>query len=218
MSANSHLNFRGKVRIIRKSAKRVDGGMNDDAGEQAAAAIKDCDQQESNRDGKDDLAQIAHEIHAAAVEEVDEMPDAEGHAGDDNGGADIILRNGRKQEAPEDHFLQKAHAEHTHDPAGHFRRCVIDRDTVPEVSRRQDQQRHVVEEPAGRDGGPAKPIPLLQAVLPDKGEKHDRLQDAEGSACGVSDPDGFVQRIRQGLQNTINNYPYNCKCQLVFLI
>ena len=30
MSANSHLNFRGKVRIIRKSAKRVDGGMNDD--------------------------------------------------------------------------------------------------------------------------------------------------------------------------------------------
>ena len=146
------------------------------------------------------------------------MPDAEGHAGDDNGGADSILRNGRKQEAPEDHFLQKAHAEHTHDPAGRFRRCVIDRDTVPEVSRRQDQQRHVVEEPAGRDGGPAKPISPLQAVLPDKGEKHDRLQDAEGCACGVSDPDGFVQRIRQGLQNAVDHDPCDGKPQLVFLI
>lgn len=37
---------RGKVRIIRKSAKRVDDGMDDDAGEQAAAAIKNRDQQE----------------------------------------------------------------------------------------------------------------------------------------------------------------------------
>jgi hypothetical protein len=52
VSANSHLNFRGKVRIIRKSAKRVDGGMDDDAGEQAAAAIKDRDQQETDCDCK----------------------------------------------------------------------------------------------------------------------------------------------------------------------
>ena len=42
--------------------------------------IKDRDQQEADCDGKDDLAQVAHQIHAAAVEQVDDMPDAEGHA------------------------------------------------------------------------------------------------------------------------------------------
>ena len=51
------VHFRGKVRIIGKSAECVDGGMDEDAGEKTAAAIKDCDQQEADRDGKNDLAQ-----------------------------------------------------------------------------------------------------------------------------------------------------------------
>ena len=72
--------FRGKVRIIRKGAERVDGGMDEDAGEQAAAAIKDRDQQETDRDGKNDLAQVTHNIHTAAIEQIDDMPNAEGHA------------------------------------------------------------------------------------------------------------------------------------------
>ena len=54
--------FRGKVRIIRKSAERVDGGMDEDAGEQAAAAVKDRDQQKTDRDGKNDLAQVIDKI------------------------------------------------------------------------------------------------------------------------------------------------------------
>ena len=72
--------FRGKIHIIRKGAERVDGGMDEDAGKQAAAAIKDCDQHEAHRDGKNDLAQVIDKIHAAAVEQVDDMPDAERHA------------------------------------------------------------------------------------------------------------------------------------------
>ena len=74
------VHFRGKVRIIRKSAKRVDGGMDEDAGEQAAAAIKDCDQQETDCDGKNDLAQVIDQIHTAAVEQVDDMPNAKSYA------------------------------------------------------------------------------------------------------------------------------------------
>ena len=74
------VHFRGKVRIICKGAKHIDGGMDDDAGEQAAAAIKDCDQQESNRDGKNDLAQVIDKIHAAAVEQVDDMSNAKSYA------------------------------------------------------------------------------------------------------------------------------------------
>ena len=74
------VHFRGKVRIIRKGAKHVDGGMDEDAGKQAATAIKDCDQQKSNRDGKNDLAQVTHKIHAAAVEQVDDMSNAKSYA------------------------------------------------------------------------------------------------------------------------------------------
>ena len=73
------LRFRGKVRIIRKRTERVDSSMDDDAGEQASAEIKDCDQQEADCDGKNDLTQVTHKIHATAVEQVDDMSDAEGH-------------------------------------------------------------------------------------------------------------------------------------------
>ena len=74
------VHFRGKACIICKGAKHVDGGMDEDAGEKTAAAIKDCDQQEADRDGKNDLAQVTHKIHAAAVEQVDDMPNAESYA------------------------------------------------------------------------------------------------------------------------------------------
>ena len=73
------VHFRGKVRVIRKSAKRVDGGMDDDAGEQAAAAIIDRDQQETDCDCKDDLAQVIDQIHTAAVEQVDGMSNAKSY-------------------------------------------------------------------------------------------------------------------------------------------
>ena len=72
-SKTEEVHFRGKVRIIRKGAKRGDGGMDEDAGKQAAAAIKNRDQQKANCDCKTDLAQVTHKIHAAAVEQVDDM-------------------------------------------------------------------------------------------------------------------------------------------------
>ena len=99
------VHFRGKVCIICKGTERVDGGMDDDAGEQTAAAIKDRDQQEADRDGKNDLAQVVDQIHAAAVEQVDDMPNAESYTGNNNGGLDIVLCDGLKQKTTKDHFL-----------------------------------------------------------------------------------------------------------------
>ena len=212
------VHFRGKVRIIRKSAERVDGRVDNNTGEQAAAAIKDRDQQETDCDGKNNLAQVIDKLHAAAVEQVDDMPNAESYTGNNNGGLDIVLCNGLKQQPPEDHFLQKSDAEHTHDAADRCRRRVIESEAVPEISRCQNHKRHIVKEPTCRNGRFTKPIPFLQVVLSDKGEKHDRLQNAESGACRVCDPDGLVQRIRQRLQNAVNHDPYNRKGQLVFLI
>ena len=74
------VHFRGTVPIVCKRSERIYRGMDDDAWYQAPAAIKDRDQQEADRDGKDDLAQIADKLHPAAVEQVDDMPDAERHA------------------------------------------------------------------------------------------------------------------------------------------
>lgn len=74
------VHFHGKLRVICKRAEYIDGGMHDDAGQQALAAIKNRDQKEAYRDRKDDLAQVIDKIHAAAVEQVDNMPDAESYA------------------------------------------------------------------------------------------------------------------------------------------
>ena len=93
------VHFHGKIRVICKRAEYIDGGMHDDAGQKAFAAIKNRDKKEAYRDRKDDLTQVIDKIHAAAVEQVDNMSDAESHAGDDNGGSYVILCDGDKQEA-----------------------------------------------------------------------------------------------------------------------
>lgn len=116
------VHFRGKVCIIRKCTERVDGSVDNDAGKQTPAAIKDRDQQKTDCDCKNDLAQVIDNVHAAAVEQIDNMPDAESYTGDNNGGFDIILCNGLKQKSPEDHFLQESDAEHAYDPADRFSR------------------------------------------------------------------------------------------------
>ena len=74
------VHFRGKVRIICKGAERVDGRMDENTGEQTPATIKNRDQQEADRDGENDLAQVIDNIHATAVEQVDDMSDTESYA------------------------------------------------------------------------------------------------------------------------------------------
>ena len=212
------MHSRGKVGILGKGAEDIDGRVNQDTGEQASAAVKDRDQQEAHRNGKDNLAQVVDPIHPAAVEQVDDMPDTKGDAGNDNGGFEIILCDGRKQEPPEDHLLQEPDAEHTHDPADRFRPRITESNPVPEVSRRQDYKRHIIEKPPRGDRGSAQPVPFLQLVFAEKGKQDYRLHDAESGTCRVSDSDTLVERVGQRLQNAVNHNPHDGKGQLVFLI
>ena len=76
----NQVHFRGKICIIGKGTERIDGRVNEDARNQTAATVKNRDQQETHRNGKDDLAQVADQIHTATVEQVDDMSDAEGQA------------------------------------------------------------------------------------------------------------------------------------------
>lgn len=79
------MHFCGKIRVIRKCTERIDCRMDEDAWNQTSAAVKNRDQQKADRDRKNDLAQILDQIHTTAVEQVDDMPDAEGHAGNNYG-------------------------------------------------------------------------------------------------------------------------------------
>ena len=74
------VHFRGKIHVICKGAERVDGGMDEDAGQQTAAAIKNRDQQKAHRNRKNNLAQVVDQFHTAAVEQVDDMSDAKSYA------------------------------------------------------------------------------------------------------------------------------------------
>ena len=136
--------FHGDVRRTCKRAERVDSGMDDYAGEQAPAAVKNRDQQKAYRNRKADLAQIVDQIHTAAVEQIDNMSYAKGQTGNDDCRLDIVLCDSLKQKPPEDHFLQESNAEHTHDTANRFRRGIIKRDAVPKVSRRQENKRRII--------------------------------------------------------------------------
>lgn len=128
------MHFHGQTSIAGKCTEGVDGRMDEDAGQQAAATIKNRDQQETHCNCKDNLTQIAYYVHAAAVEQVYQMPNTKSHAGYDDCRFYIILCDSHKQKTSENHFLQKSNAKHTHDTANRFRQRVIYGDTVPEVS------------------------------------------------------------------------------------
>ena len=86
----------GESGFIGKGTERIDRRMDENAGDQTAAAVKNRDQQEAHRDGKYDLAQIADQIYAAAIEQIDNMSDAKGQAGNDDGRSLILLCDGCK--------------------------------------------------------------------------------------------------------------------------
>ena len=60
--------FHGNIGIICESAEGVDGGMDDNAGEQASTAIKNGDKQETYCNRKANLTQIVYQLHTAPVE------------------------------------------------------------------------------------------------------------------------------------------------------
>ena len=74
------LPLHGDISIISKRTKRVNSRVNDDAGKHASAAIKNSYKHKAYRNRKYNLAQIAYQAHAAAVEKVDNVPYAESYA------------------------------------------------------------------------------------------------------------------------------------------
>lgn len=46
----------------------------------APAAVENRDKQKTDRNSKYDLAEVIHKIHAASVEQIDDMSDSESHA------------------------------------------------------------------------------------------------------------------------------------------
>ena len=76
----NNVHFRGKSRVVCERTERVDCGMNDNTRNKVAPAIENSYEQKAYRNGKDNLAQIAYEIHAASVEQIYNVPHSERYA------------------------------------------------------------------------------------------------------------------------------------------
>ncbi len=67
---NKYINkvfFHGNICFICKGTESVDSGMDNNAGEQTSATIKNRYKQEAYRNRKANLAQIAYQVHVAAI-------------------------------------------------------------------------------------------------------------------------------------------------------
>jgi len=72
--------FNGKICVVCKRTERVYGRMDDDTGKQASATIKKSNKQKTDRDCKNDLANVIYKVHTASVEQVNDMPYTESYA------------------------------------------------------------------------------------------------------------------------------------------
>lgn len=59
--------FHSNICFICKSTKSVNSRMDNNAGEQASATVKNRYKQETCRNRKANLAQIAYQVHTAAI-------------------------------------------------------------------------------------------------------------------------------------------------------
>ena len=71
--------------------------------------------------GIHDLQQIWQQFGTGAIDQVHNMPDTKGHTGNNNGRFYAIPGHCLKQQAPENHFLKEADAEHREDIQHRFR-------------------------------------------------------------------------------------------------
>ena len=107
--------------------------MGDNTRNQTAPTIEKNHKQKAAGDRADDLAEIRDKPHATAVQQIQNMPQTEGNAGYDDGGFDIFLRQRLEQKASENHFFQKADAEHAEDIAHRIRGREIYGEAEPEI-------------------------------------------------------------------------------------
>ena len=146
------------------------------------------------------------------------MADTEGDAGDHHRLLHARPAQSFEQEAPEDHFLQKADAQHTDNVQRGFRRRVIHPDAPPEIGGRQQHQRDEKQILLRASLKRAKAVFLLQAVSanPQVHGKHQSGADRRGDDFGSADR--LRNAVSSAHQNDVNADPYQCKAQFALFI
>ena len=192
--------------------------MGGDAGQEASAAEEERDEQETDCHGAGDLEQVFRQTRPAAVDQVQQMAEAKGNAGYDDGRLHILFCHRPEKKAPEDDFLEESDAKHAGRVADDAHNIQAERKPAPEIPGGQEHQRKIVKKPAGGHGGPAQPVALEQVVFFQKEKQRRGLRDAQERARGIVDAQEPVQRICGGLQRAIRRNAYQRKRQFVFFI
>ena len=132
--------FLRRIRLVCEDAERVEDSVCRDTAEQTARTQIHHHEHKSGGGSVDDLQKIRQKLRARTVEQIDNMPDAEGQQGNDNGGFEVVLPHGVKEQTTEDHLLKETDAEHRKYVQRGFDGAVIQRHAVPQI--RREYQKH----------------------------------------------------------------------------
>ena len=192
--------------------------MEDDARDQRSAIVEDQHQHEAHKDGEHDLNKGGDHVLSAAVEQIDDVAQAEGQGGDDDRRSQAVLLHGPEQQSAENDLLQKAHAAHADDKGQRVRKAVLQPDPVPEGGRRDDGQGEIVQKPLCGHAGSAKAVFCAQAVFPYPEKQHQGHGDVQRGGDGFDHADALRQPVRQTAQDHVAHDPEDRKGHLVLFI
>lgn len=177
--------------------------MGDDARPQGTAAPENDNIQEADKHGKENLHQILRQAHAAAVDQIDNMPQTERNAGHDHRPLDAVAGHSLEQKSAEDQLFQETDAEHLDDEANRTRGIVMHRRSAPEILTGEDNQRYVEQKRLCGSSrlAQAKLLQLVVLFQPEKQEqadsqgKHRRSRTIHTDTAGDLVKDGHAHAV-----------------------
>lgn len=153
--------------------------MGHDTGPQAFPPEEDHREQKADGGGVADLQQGGQKIRA--VEQIHNVADAKGDAGDENCQLQIVPGDGPEQQPPENHLFQKAHTEHTQNKQQGLRKGSGESGAVPQIHAEDQQKGQKVQKILCISPEGAQPIFRFQSVPVEKAIQEQGEEKGDGS-------------------------------------
>lgn len=199
-----------------KGAERIDNGMGNDAGNQAAGLEEHHRKQEADGGGIADLQQSGKQVRAA--QEVDDVADAEGQGGNQDGSLLVLLAHTVEQQSTEDHFLQEANTAHTDDMENAGGNGQIHGHTAPQVGGAKNQQGKEVQVSLPITFEGAQAIVGGKAVFADKAVEDGRQDQGHRGSDQLGECDAVGDVVRVLKEDNVEYDPEDREPDFVFLV
>lgn len=201
-----------------EGGQRIEHTVGNDARPQGAAAPENDNVQESNEHSEEYLHQIFRYTHAAAVEQIDDMSQTKGDAGDHHRPLDAVTGHGLEQESSENQFFQESDTEHLDDEAHGSRGIIVHFHAAPNILECNNNQRYVEQKGLCGDCrlAQAKALQFTLLLQPEIQKqtgchsKHRRGRTLHTDTAG--------DLIENGHAHAVDADPHEGKAQFTFLI